>query len=58
LELDLPARDARRQSADNVVAGVLSGLRWRGVDVEGDGVRIVVALVKKGDATVSESAEG
>ena len=38
LELDLPARDAGRQSAGDVLAGVLSGLPWWGVDVEGDGM--------------------
>jgi hypothetical protein len=56
LELDLPARDARRQSADDALADILSALPWRGLDAEGDGMRIVVTLVKTGDVVVFEAA--
>jgi len=56
LELGLPARDARRQSADDALADILSALPWRGLDAEGDGMRIVVTLVKTGDVVVFEPA--
>jgi hypothetical protein len=58
LELDLPARDARRQSADDALADILSALPWRGLDAEGDGMRIVVTLVKTGDVAVFDPIEG
>jgi len=45
LELDLPARDARHQSADDALADILLALPCRGVDVEDDGVWNVVRLV-------------
>ena len=58
LELDLPARDGRRRGANDGLADVLLGLAWRGVDVEDDGMGIVVRLVKTGDVVVLEPAEG
>lgn len=56
LELDLPARDARHQSPDYALADILSGLAWRGVDVDGDGIRIVGAFVKVGEVVAFEPA--
>ncbi|MGB5367114.1 MAG: hypothetical protein WBN15_01325 [Polyangiales bacterium] len=52
MELDLCARDARRRSADDALADILSALPWRGLDADGDGMRIVVTLVKSGDVVV------
>ena len=58
LELGLPARDARHQSADDALADILSALPWRGVDVEGGGMRVVVTLVKSGDVAEFDPAKG
>ena len=56
LELDLPVRDARRQSADDALADILSALPWRGLDAKADGMRLVVTLVKTGDVAAFEPA--
>ena len=58
LELDLPVRGARHESADDALADILSALPWRGLDVEGDGMRIVVTLVRTGDVVVFGPGKG
>jgi len=38
------------------IADILSALPWRGLHAEGDGIRIVVTLVKTGDVVRFEPA--
>jgi hypothetical protein len=58
LELDLPARDGRHESADDALEDILSALPWRGLDAKADGMPIVVTLVKTGDVADFDPAKG